>query len=89
MRPHQPEPEHEFRKRRPLAFKQLADVAVRYPVATRNGDWRQGVVGQVPRGLGVEAVAPERRSTAYLARYLKDDIAKWTAPIKASGATVE
>ncbi len=41
------------------------------------------------RGLGVEVVAPERRSPDYLARYLKDDIAKWTAPIKASGATVE
>ena len=41
------------------------------------------------RGLGVDVVAPERRSPDYLARYLKDDIAKWTAPIKASGATVE
>ena len=41
------------------------------------------------RGFGVEVVAPDRRSPDYLARYLKDDIAKWTAPIKASGATVE
>lgn len=35
--------------------------------------------------LGVEVVAPERRSPEYLARFLKDDIAKWMAPIKASG----
>jgi tripartite-type tricarboxylate transporter receptor subunit TctC len=41
------------------------------------------------RGLGVEVVAPERRSPDYLARYLRDDIAKWTVPIKASGVTVE
>ena len=41
------------------------------------------------RALGVEVVAPERRSPDYLTRYLKDDIAKWTAPIKASGITVD
>jgi tripartite-type tricarboxylate transporter receptor subunit TctC len=40
-------------------------------------------------GLGVEAVAPDRRSPEYLARFLKDDIAKWTAPIKASGTTAD
>jgi tripartite-type tricarboxylate transporter receptor subunit TctC len=41
------------------------------------------------RGLGVEVVGPERRSPDYLARFLKDDIAKWAVPIKASGITVE
>jgi tripartite-type tricarboxylate transporter receptor subunit TctC len=41
------------------------------------------------RGLGVEVVAPERRSPDYLARFLKEDIAKWSAPIKASGITVD
>jgi tripartite-type tricarboxylate transporter receptor subunit TctC len=41
------------------------------------------------RSLGVEAVAPSRRSPDYLARFLRDDIAKWTAPIKASGVTAE
>ena len=40
-------------------------------------------------GLGVEIVAPERRSPEYLVRFLKDDIAKWAAPIKASGITVD
>jgi tripartite-type tricarboxylate transporter receptor subunit TctC len=38
--------------------------------------------------LGVDPVAPERRTQEYLAGYLKDDIAKWTAPIKASGARI-
>ena len=41
------------------------------------------------RALGVEVVAPERRSPDYLARFLKNDIAKWTVPIKASGITVD
>jgi len=38
--------------------------------------------------LGVAPVALERRAPDYLADYLKNDIAKWTAPIKASGAAV-
>jgi tripartite-type tricarboxylate transporter receptor subunit TctC len=39
------------------------------------------------QSLGVEVVAPERRSPKYLAGFLKDEIVKWTAPIKASGIT--
>ena len=39
--------------------------------------------------LGVEIVAPERRGPEYLASLLKDDIAKWAAPIKASGITAD
>jgi len=39
--------------------------------------------------FGVEVVASDRRSPEYLARFLKDEIAKWTAPIKATGITVE
>jgi len=38
--------------------------------------------------LGVDPVTPERRAQDYLAGYLKDDIAKWATPIKASGATI-
>lgn len=37
------------------------------------------------RALGVEVVAPERRRPDYLAQYLKNDIARWSAPIRASG----
>ncbi len=39
--------------------------------------------------LGVEVVVPERRSPEFLARFLKDEIAKWTGPIKASGVTAD
>lgn len=39
--------------------------------------------------LGVEVVAQERRSPEYLARFLKSEIVRWTAPIKASGVTVD
>ncbi len=41
------------------------------------------------QALGVEVVGPERRSPEYLADFLKDEIAKWAAPIKASGVTVD
>ena len=41
------------------------------------------------KSLGVEVVASEHRSPEYLAGFLKDEIAKWTAPIKATGITVE
>jgi tripartite-type tricarboxylate transporter receptor subunit TctC len=39
--------------------------------------------------LGVEIVAPEQRSPDYLAGFLKNEIAKWAGPIKASGITVD
>jgi hypothetical protein len=39
--------------------------------------------------LGVEIVVPERRNPEYLASFLKDEIVKWAAPIKASGVTVD
>ena len=41
------------------------------------------------RDHGVDVVASERRSPEYLARFLKDDIKKWTAPIRASGITAD
>jgi tripartite-type tricarboxylate transporter receptor subunit TctC len=39
--------------------------------------------------LGVEPVAINRRSPEYLAHFLKDDIAKWAVPIRASGVTAD
>ena len=39
--------------------------------------------------VGVQVVAPERRSPEYLAGFVKSEIAKWEAPIKASGVKVE
>jgi tripartite-type tricarboxylate transporter receptor subunit TctC len=39
--------------------------------------------------IGVQVVAPERRSPDYLARFVASEIEKWAAPIKASGISVE
>jgi len=39
--------------------------------------------------LGLYVVAPEQRSPAYLANFVKQEIDKWAAPIRASGATGE
>jgi tripartite-type tricarboxylate transporter receptor subunit TctC len=35
--------------------------------------------------IGAEVVAPERRSSAYLASFVESEIEKWAGPIKASG----
>jgi len=39
--------------------------------------------------LGVTAVAPERRSPQYLARFVVDEIARWAGPIKQNGLQVD
>jgi tripartite-type tricarboxylate transporter receptor subunit TctC len=39
--------------------------------------------------LGLYVVAPERRSPAYLARFVPSEIEKWAGPIRASGATAD
>jgi tripartite-type tricarboxylate transporter receptor subunit TctC len=41
------------------------------------------------QGLGANIVASDRRSPEYLAMFVKSEIEKWAAPIKASGVTVE
>jgi tripartite-type tricarboxylate transporter receptor subunit TctC len=41
------------------------------------------------QGLGASLVARERRSGAYLAQFVRSEIEKWAAPIKASGVSVE
>jgi tripartite-type tricarboxylate transporter receptor subunit TctC len=40
-------------------------------------------------GLGVTVVAEDRMSTAYLGKFVKDEIEKWGAAIKESGAKAE
>ena len=40
-------------------------------------------------GLGASVVAKDRRSPNYLAGFLKSEIEKWAAPIKASGVSVD
>jgi len=39
--------------------------------------------------LGVTAVAPERRSAEYLAKFVVNEIARWEGPIKANGLQVD
>jgi tripartite-type tricarboxylate transporter receptor subunit TctC len=39
--------------------------------------------------LGIEVVAPERRSGAYLADFVVREIKKWAGPIKASGVSLD
>jgi tripartite-type tricarboxylate transporter receptor subunit TctC len=41
------------------------------------------------QSLGASIVAPDRRSPEYLANFVKSEIEKWAAPIKASGVVVE
>jgi tripartite-type tricarboxylate transporter receptor subunit TctC len=41
------------------------------------------------REIGAELVAPERRTPNYLHAFVTSEIAKWAAPIKASGAVIE
>jgi tripartite-type tricarboxylate transporter receptor subunit TctC len=39
--------------------------------------------------LGIEVVAPERRSPDYLARFVAREIEKWAGPIKATGVSMD
>jgi tripartite-type tricarboxylate transporter receptor subunit TctC len=39
--------------------------------------------------IGAAAVAPERRSPEYLAAFVASEIAKWAAPIKAAGISIQ
>ena len=39
--------------------------------------------------LGLEIVAPERRSPEYLARYLPEEIERWAKPIRQAGISVD
>lgn len=41
------------------------------------------------REIGAELVVPERRTPEYLHAFVTSEIAKWAAPIKASGAIIE
>jgi len=41
------------------------------------------------RAVGEDVIPPERRGSAYLARFVTAEIAKWSGPIKASGVTAD
>jgi tripartite-type tricarboxylate transporter receptor subunit TctC len=39
--------------------------------------------------LGVDPVAPERRSPGYLQKFVESEITKWAGPIKAAGVFMD
>jgi tripartite-type tricarboxylate transporter receptor subunit TctC len=41
------------------------------------------------RTIGAELVLPERRSSAYLAKFVASEIEKWAGPIKAAGVSMD
>jgi tripartite-type tricarboxylate transporter receptor subunit TctC len=47
------------------------------------------VVQKRMKEIGVDPVAPERRSPEYLAKFVDAEIAKWAGPVKASGLTTD
>ena len=38
--------------------------------------------------IGIDPVAPERRSPDYLAKFVESEIAKWAGPVKAAESCV-
>ena len=46
-------------------------------------------VGSRMQELGVDLVAPERRSPEYLQKFVESEIAKWAVPIKAAGVITD
>ena len=48
-------------------------------------DARYAAVQELLAKHGVAGVAPERRSPAYLAKFIPEEIARWAGPIKAAG----
>lgn len=61
--------------------KKLADAA--------NQTMNTASVKERLEGLGASVVSVDRRTPEYLAGFLKSEIEKWAAPIKASGVSVE
>jgi len=41
------------------------------------------------QSIGAQIVAPDRRTPAYLGKFVPEEIAKWAVPIKASGVSIE
>jgi tripartite-type tricarboxylate transporter receptor subunit TctC len=54
-------------------------------LATMNNPTVQGQMKEI----GVDLVAPDRRSPEYLKTFVESEIKKWEAPIKASGVTLD
>ena len=41
------------------------------------------------KDIGVDPVAPERRTSDYLATFVAAEVAKWAGPVKASGLSTD
>jgi hypothetical protein len=41
------------------------------------------------QAIGVTIPGPERRTLAYLAKFIPSEIDRWVAPIKAAGVTAD
>ncbi len=65
----------------PEIIKRLNSAAI----AAMNADDVQKRLGDI----GAQIVTPDRRSSEYLGQFVKSEIEKWAAPIKASGARQE
>ena len=73
-----------------LAFpKGTPDAIVRRLAAAASEVLDTPSVRRRLEALGVNVVAPERRSPEYLAKYIESEIQKWAVPIKASGFQAE
>jgi tripartite-type tricarboxylate transporter receptor subunit TctC len=69
-------------KRAPAAIVQKLHSAVIATVNTPDVQRRL-------KEIGAELVAPERRSSEYLQRFVENEIEKWAGPIKASGVSMD
>src|SRR5262249_11690072 len=69
-------------KRAPAAIVQKLHSAVIGTVNTPD-------VRRRLKEIGAELVAPERRSSEYLQRFVENEIEKWAGPIKASGVSMD
>jgi tripartite-type tricarboxylate transporter receptor subunit TctC len=53
------------------------------------GAMKTALVREKLEALGARIVSDDRASPQYLGQFVKEEIAKWAAPIKASGVSVE
>jgi len=69
--------------------KGAPDAIVKKLNAAALGAMKTPAVRDRLQGLGAQIVSDDRATPQYLAGFLKSEIAKWAAPIKASGISVE
>jgi tripartite-type tricarboxylate transporter receptor subunit TctC len=69
--------------------KGAPDAIVRKLAEVTNAAMDTPAIKQRMQDIGVDGVAPERRSPQYLAKFVVDEIARWAGPIKAAGLQVE